>query len=247
MASTSEAGSKKTIDNLGELTTSVVLLGTTFKPSNPLLLISAQIQLKTDAQKAFDDVSVALGIYNEAANQREIAYEPLSSLSTQIVNALDAAGASQQSIENARTFVRKIRGDESLNKLTDEEIAALKAEGKEYHSHSTSQMSFDNREANFGYLIDTVAAVEEYNPNEEFLQIVNLRKTKADLSEKNATAVAKEKILRKSRLDRNIIFNTPKSGLVAVANGVKKYIKSVFGANSAQFKDVAALKFSKIK
>ena len=39
----------------------------------------------------------------------------------------------------------------------------------------------------------------------------------------------------------------PLSGLVQTALDVKKYVKSVFGASSPQFKQVSGLEFSNIK
>ncbi|MDR2083871.1 MAG: hypothetical protein LBP67_02610 [Bacteroidales bacterium] len=48
-------------------------------------------------------------------------------------------------------------------------------------------------------------------------------------------------------LDDNLMYKKEKSGMVDTALEVKKYVKSVFGATSPQFKQVSKLEFSRPK
>jgi hypothetical protein len=49
------------------------------------------------------------------------------------------------------------------------------------------------------------------------------------------------------RIARNVILYANETGLVDIAGEVKKYIKSVFGGTSPQYKQVSKLKFTKVK
>ena len=50
-----------------------------------------------------------------------------------------------------------------------------------------------------------------------------------------------------SRIQRDTILYNPLTGLVQTALEVKKYVKSVFGATSPQYKQVSSLVFNVIK
>ena len=48
-------------------------------------------------------------------------------------------------------------------------------------------------------------------------------------------------------IDRNQTLYNPLTGLVQTSKEVKQYVKSVFGANSPQYKQVSGLEFKVIK
>ena len=48
-------------------------------------------------------------------------------------------------------------------------------------------------------------------------------------------------------IDRNQTLYNPLTGLVQTSKEVKQYVKSVFGANSPQYKQVRGLEFKVIK
>ena len=50
-----------------------------------------------------------------------------------------------------------------------------------------------------------------------------------------------------SRIARDKVLYKDITGLVPIANDVKKYIKSVFGASSAEYAQVKSIEFKKVK
>ena len=104
-------------------------------------------------------------------------------------------------------------------------------------------MSFDNRIVNFDRLIQLLITIPEYAPNETDLKTASLTTYWQSLQTSNATAGEAETNLENARIARNEVLYLPSAGLVDVASAVKLYVKSVFGATSAQFKQVSALTF----
>lgn len=161
-------------------------------------------------------------------------------------NALKASNSSIQADETAKTIFRKLQGKRASAKLTDEEKAALEAEGKEVNQISASQMGYDERVDNFEKLISLLQSIPDYNPNEEELKIETLQALLADLKVKNSEVMKTYFVLESARGVRNDLLYKPLTGVVDISSDVKSYIKSVFGATSTQYKLVSKLRFAKI-
>ncbi len=86
-----------------------------------------------------------------------------------------------------------------------------------------------------------------YAPNETELQISTLQANLGNLKATNTAVVNAYTNFSNARITRNSILYAPTSGLVDIASDVKKYVKSVFGATSPQFKQVSKLEFRKVK
>jgi len=106
-------------------------------------------------------------------------------------------------------------------------------------------MSYDSRIDNLDKLIKLFSSVAAYAPNEAELKIAALTALYTDLKAKNMAVVNAETPLSNARIARNTTMYKDDIGLVDVANDVKTYIKSVFGATSPQYKQVSSLKFTK--
>ena len=108
-------------------------------------------------------------------------------------------------------------------------------------------MSYDSRLDNFFKLIQLLASVPEYNPNEKELKIEHLNTILDDLKAKNAAVVESTIPVSNARISRNEILYKENTGLCDVAMDVKTYIKSVFGASSPQYKQIRKSEFKKVK
>jgi len=67
----------------------------------------------------------------------------------------------------------------------------------------------------------------------------------AELKAKNTGVINTYTAYSNARIDRNKVLYTDNTGLVDLALEVKKYVKSVFGAGSPQYKQVSGIKFKK--
>lgn len=243
MASNSETGHAKNVTNLESLITSATALGTSYNPSkDSIKLLNLQTLLST-SKEALSALNTAESTYANAVDARELEFEPLGKLITKVNNSLKASDSTTQTDESAKTIIRKLQGKRASAKLTDEEIKALQAEGKEVTQISVSQMGYDSRLENFDKLISLLLTVPQYNPNEEELKTDSLKALHTKLKTKNTDVVTAAIQLDNARNNRNEILYKPLTGLVDLASDSKMYIKSVFGASSPQFKQVSKLTF----
>jgi hypothetical protein len=242
-----ETGHAKNIANFDQLVSFAVSYGAAYNPSKASISLTALQTLSTNAKSVLEAVNAAMPVYSNAVAAREVAFLPLSELCTRVLNALKATDTTTQVDENARTLVRKIQGKKATPKKTDEEKAEAKANGKEIKEISASQMSYDNRLDNFDKLIKLLSSVALYAPNEEELKTDTLIALYNNLKAKNTAVVNAATALSNARLSRNNILYKENTGLVDIAADTKNYIKSVYGANSPQFKQISKLTFKNSK
>ena len=245
MASTSETGHAKNVANLDELISFVGGYGAVYNPSKPAIKLPALQALSTAAKAAIGAVNSALPAYSNAVSAREVAFEPLSKLTTRIINALKATDTTTQVDESAQTLARKIQGARATAKKTEAEKTALATEGTVVTEISSSQMSYDSRLDSLDKLLKLLTSVPLYAPNEADLKVTALTTYYNDLKAKNAAVVTATVPLSNARISRNDILYKTNTGLVDIAFDVKVYVKSVFGATSPQYKQISKLKFTK--
>ena len=243
MASTSEIGHAKNVANFNELISFVTGYGVTYNPTKASLKLTALQTLSAEATSAIDAINATMPAYSNAVSAREATFEPLSKLTTRVMNALKATDTTTQVDESARTLARKIQGVRATAKMTEPEKVAATAEGKEINQISSSQMSYDNRLDNFDKLIQLLNTIELYAPNEPELKVTALTALYNDLKDKNTAVINATTPLSNARITRNNILYKENTGLVDVALDVKTYIKSVFGATSPQYKQISKLEF----
>ena len=243
MAKISETGHAKNVANFGTLITVVKGFKTAYNPSKQSITLAELNVLKTKADTVMASVNAMQGAYSTAIAAREKAFVPLSKLTTRVINSLRSTDAPKQVVKSAEALIRKLQGQRATPKKTDEELAASEAEGSTVKQVSSSQMGFDNRIDNFDRLIQLLITIAEYTPNESDLKTATLTTYLQSLQATNIVAGDAETNLDNARIARNEVLYQPSTGLVEVAAAVKLYVKSVFGATSAQYKQVTALTF----
>lgn len=93
-------------------------------------------------------------------------------------------------------------------------------------------------------LLDNDAA---YAPNEVDLQVATLQAKSTAMKAAN-TAVATATVpLSNARITRNGVLYNDKTGLVELAGLVKKYVKSLYGADSPQYQQISGLEFRPVR
>ena len=247
MANNSETGHAKNVANFEQLTIDCTALGTSYNPSNPAIKLTALTAQLTSAKSNIAAVNTAHAAYSNAVAAREVAFSPLSKLSTRILNALKASGTTVQVDDSAQTLVRKLQGRRATAKLTAEEKKAAEAAGNPVTEISSSQMSYDNRIDNFDKFIKLLTSVTLYAPNEADLKVAALTTTYNDLKAKNLAVVNSETALTNARIARDEIMYADTTGMVDISVDVKNYVKSIFGATSPQYKQISKLTFTSRK
>jgi hypothetical protein len=246
MASTSETGHAKNVANFEDLISFCTGYGTAYNPSKASIKLPALNSQFTSAKNSLTTVNTLLPPSTNAINAREIVFTPLSKLITRVVNAVAASNVTKQVFADVKTIARKLQGKRGSDKLPTIVDDPNTPEDESQKSISASQMSFDNRIENMDKLIQLLASQPGYAPNETDLKVATLTALLADMRTKNTAAINALTPLSNARIARNTILYATGTGLVDTAGEVKKYVKSVFGGTSPQYKQVSGLKFTKV-
>ena len=244
MASSSETGHVKNVTNFESLITSAIAFGETYNPTRESIKLPALKALMGTAKTSLNALNIAQSNYSIAVAAREFAFLPFGTLITRVKNAIKATDTSTQIDESVETIVRKLQGRRAGSKITDEQKAALAAEGKESTQISVAQLSYDSKLENFDKLIMLLSSVPEYTPNELELNVDSLKAHYTELQSKNSDVLTASIQLSNARIARNNILYKPKTGLVDTAVDAKIYIKSVYGASSPQYRQISKLSFA---
>ncbi|MFA6059917.1 MAG: hypothetical protein WC756_17050 [Taibaiella sp.] len=238
MSSKSESTQAKNISNFTLVIDIVHSFGPTYQPSNEALFfapLNSQNNEILALDKEFKEKHTAFSV---AIDHQQLAYEGLGKLTTRVINAFKASGASAKSQETLQTITRKIKGErsEKLKPLTEGSL-------KEDNSISVSQLSYASRASNFAAMISFLRAEPKYNPNEADLSIAGLEEKHETLSSTYKAVSQVQAPLTTVRIRRNEALYHPETGLVNTARLIKAYAKSVFGAQSPQYKQLTAIQF----
>lgn len=247
MSNNSETGHAVNVANFNDLITFVTGYGENYNPSNNLIKPPALQAMAATANEKLASVNAAFPAYNAAVAGREVLFSPLSKLVTRVMNFLKASGASKQVYEQVNTVARKVKGTRASAIIKPEAPAEGLAPVPVAKHVSVSQMGYDSRAENFNKLIQLLAGIEEYNPNENDLKVESLRVLYDGLRTKNNAVIAAEVPVSNARIARNEVLYAETTGLCDVAHTTKNYVKAIFGATSPQFKQIGKLQFKKLK
>jgi hypothetical protein len=244
MASTTETGHAKNVATFEDLISFCTGYGVPYNPSKAALKLPALTTQLTGANAALQAVKVAKTAYDNATNARELAFKPLKPLATKIVNALAATEAASQTVDDVKTTNNKIQGKRT--KTVEKPDAKALAEGAEpVKTASTSQQSYDKMIDHFAQLIATLTAEPKYLPNENELKVATLNTMLTDLRAKNTAVISTYTSVSNARIARDKALYAETTGILDVAQDVKQYVKSLFGATSPQFRQISGLKFTR--
>lgn len=244
MSSNSETGHAKNVANFEDLISFCTAYGATYSPTKAALKIASLNGQLIAANASLAAVKVAKTAYDNATNAREITFKPVKSLATKVVNAIAATEATAQTVADVKSSNNKIQGRRA-KAVAKPDAKALAAGAEPVKTASTSQQSFDKMIDHFAQLIATLTAEPKYQPNENDLKLAALNAILADMKAKNTAVINVTTAASNARIARNKVLYDDTTGLVDTALAVKLYVKSVYGATSPQYKQVAALKFVK--
>jgi hypothetical protein len=244
MKSISETGHAKNVANFEDLISFCTAYGANYNPSKTAITIPQLNVQFANAQNSIAVVTTSKNSFDNATGIRQTVFAPLKPLATKIINALSATDALDTVIKDAKTINRKLQGSRAPKKSATPQETPLPENTPT--TISTSQQSYDRLMDSFSKLIDLVNAETNYAPNEEGLKVADLNQTLNDLKDANTSVISKYTDYSNARIDRDNQLYNSKNGLVETVQDVKKYVKSVFGAASPQYRQVSGLKFSKV-
>lgn len=238
MASTSEVGHAKNVANFYNIISFTQGYGANYNPSKANLKSAALQALYEQAKTNLTAVQSQKTLFEGVVNSRALKFEDIKTLSTRLINALGSTDASDQTIEDAKSYNRKIQGKRAskVEEPTDPNQQAPK-------TYSTSQQSFDQLTQHFAGLISVLDNEPSYTPNETELKVTTLKTKLLELKSSNTSVADSYTTVSNARIVRDKTLYNPENGLVETATDVKKYVKSVYGISSNEYQQISALQF----
>ena len=244
MPSTSEVGHAKNVANFADIITYCTAYGATYNPSKTNLQLPNLNTLFSTAQTEITNVATAKNAFDMVTATRQSVFEPLKPLATKILNALSVTDATEQTIADAKTLNNKLQGRRANTTPTNPTPENGDGGTPQNTTASVSRQSYDTLTENFSALIDLVSAVPSYTPNETELTTASLTTYLQELQTANTNVITEEVAYSNARISRNNVLYTKDTGLVDTAQDIKNYVKSIFGATSAQYKQISGIKFT---
>ena len=240
MPSTSEVGHAKNVANLQKLTEQVITFTNYNPPVDNLKVVNLQT-LYTTASAKLSEVEDKRHANKNAITLRQSSFENLKSTSTKIINHLEILGLPQGTIDQAKSLNRIIQGGQKKTTTPPDE------NGQPAPTVSISRQSYTQQAENFGILLQLLATIPSYAPNEDDLKLVNLNAYKDSLVSSTQSVDQTEAELNTKLIERDNLLYADGTGLYSIAQKVKKYVKSLYGATSPEYANVSNIQFTSRK
>ena len=250
MASTSETGHAKNVANFESIVSFAIGYGATFNPSKVNLKVPALQTQLASCKANIAAVTTTSVAFNNAVNARIIAFFGLRKLATRLVNALDATGATIQTVKDLKTVNAKVQGSKLTKADSGKTAKTIDPNAPVVDTPKTissAQLSYSSLIEHIATIITVLSAEPTYLPNEVDLKVVTLNTLLTNLKNTNTGVINAYTTVSNSRIARNQSLYNPTNGLCETANEVKKYVKSVYGATSPQYKQLSAIQFKTVK
>ena len=240
MASTSEVGHAKNVANLQKLIEQITVYNLYNPPVENLTIQNLQA-LYTSANTKIGEVEEKRNASKNAITLRQAAFENLKPTCTKIINLLEILGLPQGTIDQAKALNRAIQGN-------TKKITKPAEDGKEPDKTiSTSRQSYTQMAENFSILVQLLQTIPAYTPNEDELKLANLTTYKEALTSATQAVDQAEAQLNIKLIERDQMLYTDGTGLYTIAQNVKKYVKSIYGATSPEYANVSDIEFTNRK
>jgi hypothetical protein len=243
MSSNSEVGHAKNVANLQKLIEQVSVY-TLYNPPVKNLQIADLQSLYTTAVAKLAEVEEKRTANKNAIVQRQLAFENLKPIATRIINLLDILGLPEGIINQAKSLNRTIQGSNKKPKPSENPDNGQPSTNNQI---STSRQSYTQQAENFGILLQLLATIPAYTPNEDDLKLNNLTSYHASLVSATQPVNQTEAELNIKLIERDQVLYAEETGLYTIAQNVKKYVKTIYGATSPEYLNVVDIKFTNRK
>jgi len=242
--SVSEKGHAKFLESLDRLIAVNAMLDAS-KLNAPADLTTAALEaLRTQAANEHAQIGESKAEWRTAAQERQTDADKLDSKAAQTVALLEARGARAETVEDARSYVRKLRGDRA-KPLQKDDPQTLDVDESET-TISNSQQSNAARIAVLGELIDFLAAQTVYEGViNEGLTVAELRTFAAALDTKHLASITAGTAHSNLIADRNGTFYTNEDSILNRVKRYKKLVFATYGGDSDEYRMVSEIPFQK--
>ena len=215
------------------------------KLNAPADLVSAALgAMRVTAGTMLGDIGEAAANWRTVALERQTEADELDSMAAQAVALLEAQGVSAETIEDARSLVRKLRGDRKSKPAPDNPLTLDIDESDA--NNSTSQQSNAARIAKFRELVDFLAAQPAYvNVTNSRFKIGSLQSFIDGVEAKHNASITAATALDNKRADRDAFYYTGEKSVLNLAKRYKKLVFGAYGGDSPEYQAVSEIPFQK--
>lgn len=234
-----ETGHARNVERFAQLISFVQGYGADYAPANTAItLVNLQAKL-AESQTGIDGVSSTKAPWTVAVNERQNEFAELRPRITRVVNSFSASGPPNNAVKDVKTFKRRIDGV----KLKTTPKGGTGTPDDDGKGNSASQQSYTQLTEHFDNLIELLTS-SGYAPNEADLKLAALTAYSTALKNANTAVISATTPWSNARITRDEALYAEGTGLIALAALVKKYVKSIYGADSPQYKQISGLKFT---
>jgi hypothetical protein len=238
-----ETGHARNVEHFQQMISFCTGYGADYAPTNAMIALAALNTALTDAQTSLDDVQAAVAPWKLKVADRENIYKGIRPLTTRIVNSYEASGTDANKVDNVKTLHRQIHGARA-KALPKDDPGTPEDESK---GNSVSHRSYVQVAEAFGQMIKQLDEDPAYAPNENDLKVATLTTLHTAMENANSAVITAATPMSNARIDRNEKLYGDTTGICDRAALVKKYVKSLYGADSPQYKQVSGLEFRPVK
>jgi hypothetical protein len=240
-----EKGHAKIVEALFRLIAFLQTLDPTkYNPPNPNLTIVSLQTLHAQAVQVLAAVSGAKEDWRTKAKDRALDIDELPALAVSAVALFASLGVDKERVDQARTYLRKIRGQRAEPAVKDDPNTP---EDESEKNISAAQTSAAQIIAHFRALIDFLTAQTEYQGlvKDAGLQAANLVGVADTVEAKHNLSVTAAAQVSSERMERDkVLYNNANSACNRAAL-IKEYVKGKYGASSVEYKTVNSISFEK--
>jgi hypothetical protein len=211
-----------------------------YAPPNPLHAIAALEAQDSAALASMTGIDVVLAPHKVDINLRQIDYAKVPKRYRRSRNNLISCGATDESIADAETFLRKILGKRKESKAVDNPATP---ENEAAAQHSASQLSYESILGNNRGYNEVIRNEPLYTSNEEDLKVSSLDDF-CDLLEQrnNAVSASFPPVSQARALRDTLLYNDPHN-IVDTALLIKAYAKSM--SDESLYESIKSLEFTR--
>lgn len=212
-----------------------------YNPGRQSLQVDALTTQLNHIQSAIENVKIAKAEYDNEVNQRKQAFDQLPRLLSGILRRLEASGAKPEKLEDARAYVHQIIGASPKNR---EPLPSAQAEGKPVQ-RGKLQLAYVSKADSFSKLVKAVISEPLYQPRENQFTQAGLEEKVTELNQLNRHVADARRKWSEALIDRNKVLYKDEGSMTQSARAVKKYVRGLFGHDSAEYALIKALEFKK--
>ncbi len=209
------------------------------------------LQLLIRSEGVIKGVSDAKTSFENATNGREVVAKKINKLASRVLAELKSSGAMSQTIDDARTMVRKIKGRLASGHAPQPMATAGQSTDATTTPSSASSHSringtdYASLAYHFEKLLQTISSEPLYQPLEPELQVAGLQNALVLLRNGNTAVATAIGALMKARRDRNALLYTDPGSMYNTAQALKQRAKAAFGYDSEAAYDVNHIRLTK--